>query len=110
MSAALFAPATMIRSSFEQRASSIIGSMMRRVGVRRDWSMAAPSSREPLAAEPEKCLGGACETAISVGWRVTGTRLATHVELEDARNHDHGLWLIPVFEHCEFHRFGAVDE
>jgi len=34
--------------------------------------------------------------------------LRTHVELENAGDHDHGLRPVPVFEHREFHRFGAV--
>src|SRR5437016_928312 len=36
--------------------------------------------------------------------------LRTHVELENAGDHDHGLWPIPVLEHREFHRLGAVHE
>jgi hypothetical protein len=37
-------------------------------------------------------------------------RFAAHVELEDAGNHDHRLRPIPVFEHRELHRLGAVHE
>jgi hypothetical protein len=33
-----------------------------------------------------------------------------HVELENAWDHDHGLWPVPVLEHREFHRFSAVHE
>src|SRR5438132_370307 len=36
--------------------------------------------------------------------------LRTHVELENAGDHDHGLWPIPVLEHREFHRLGPVHE
>src|SRR6516162_4595755 len=36
--------------------------------------------------------------------------LRTHVELENAGDHDHGLRPVPVLEHREFHRFGAVHE
>lgn len=36
--------------------------------------------------------------------------LRTHVELEDAWDHDHGLRPVPVLEHREFQRFGAVHE
>jgi hypothetical protein len=39
-----------------------------------------------------------------------GARLAAHVELENAGHHDHGLRPIPVLEHREFYRFGAVHE
>src|SRR6516225_35384 len=36
--------------------------------------------------------------------------LRTHVELENAGHHDHGLWPVAVLEHREFHCFGAVHE
>src|SRR5215510_9061030 len=36
--------------------------------------------------------------------------LRTHVELENAWDHDHGLRPVPVLEHREFHSFGAVNE
>src|SRR5439155_9142823 len=36
--------------------------------------------------------------------------LRTHVELENAWDHDHGLRPVPVLEHREFQRFGAVHE
>src|SRR5262245_55461919 len=39
---------------------------------------------------------------------VAGQR--THVELENAGHHDHGLRPVSVLEHREFHRFGTVHE
>jgi hypothetical protein len=36
--------------------------------------------------------------------------LRTHVELENAWDHDHGLRPIPVLEHREFDRLGTVHE
>jgi len=36
--------------------------------------------------------------------------LRTHVELENAWDHDHGLRPVTVLEHREFQRFGAVHE
>src|SRR5262249_56433653 len=38
------------------------------------------------------------------------SRRRMHVELENAWDHDHGLRPVPVLEHREFHRFGAVHE
>ena len=38
------------------------------------------------------------------------SRRRMHVELENAWDHDHGLWPVPVLEHREFHRFGPVHE
>jgi hypothetical protein len=110
ISAALVAPATMIRSSFEQRASSIIGSIIRSpAGVKRDWTMTAPLiSTTEFPGEGREWLRGSCQAALTGGRGVS--RLAAHIELENVGNHDHSLWLIPVLEHREFYRLGAVHE
>src|SRR5258705_5643573 len=102
----------MIRSSFEQRASSIIGSMTRSpAGVRRDWTMTAPFiSTADLPADRREWLGRSCKAALSAGAGAAISPLAAHVELENAGNHDHGLRPIPVLEHRELHRLGTVHE
>jgi hypothetical protein len=37
-------------------------------------------------------------------------RLAAHVELENARHHDHRLRLMTILEHREFDCFGSTHE
>lgn len=80
--------------------------------VRRDWRMAAPfMSMCGLARARGTCYGGAGNADVTAGHRVAASaRLAAHVELENAGDHDHGLRPIPVLEHREFHRLGTVHE
>src|SRR5438132_12693931 len=98
MSAALLAPATMMRLRFEHRARSSIGSMIRSPATaRRDWIMTAPvmSTCDCLLNELGGRSGGARDGDLrGGGGGVGGTRLAAHVELEKAGHTDHGLWPI----------------
>src|SRR5215469_1978299 len=112
MSAALLAPATMIRPNFEQRARSIIGSMIRSLaGETRLAHDRTVHVDVWFGVGARDMLGGACNADRTAGHRVAASaRLAAHVELENAGDHDHGLWPIPVLEHREFHRLGTVHE
>src|SRR5262245_62173559 len=113
MSAALFAPATRMRLRFEHRARSSIGSMIRSPATARcDWIMTAPLAVDMrLPADRAGPSGGTRDGDLGgEGGGAGGAPLAAHVELENAGHHDHGLRPIPVLEHREFHRFGAVHE
>src|SRR5262249_19109879 len=109
MSAALFAPATMIRSSFEQRASSIIGSTMRSpTGARRDWTIIAPFTSTARPADRKESLSGSGKATMRARPRLPNPPLAAHAELENARHHNPALRPFPVPKHRKFPRLGAV--
>src|SRR5262249_20251626 len=46
----------------------------------------------------------------AIGETLSGMRLGREVEFEHTGHHDHGLRPVTVLEHCEFQRFGAIDE
>jgi hypothetical protein len=64
----------------------------------------------PLHADEEQ-LRNPLEANWDIGRDMPGgVRRIVDIQLEDSRDHDHGLRAISILEHCELEGFSSVDE